>query len=122
MSEVRAKLVEAELKLTEAMARFEALTDDPVIDSAARVSQLAERRSAITKQLEMLKGQQAAWSDIESKQFEVDRLRKRAELIDERLMRSELQQLRRSTTVDVVEKTLKALESQNPGATPDSDK
>lgn len=118
IKEQTAKMRAVEASVAEAMARFNAESQRNVAraglvagttnsDSAVRVSQLIERKKAITSQVEMLKAQREVWMSIESKQAELSNLRKRSEAIAEMQTQSDLRQLSRKSTIAAIEDAFK---------------
>ena len=126
-----AKMRAVEASIAEAMARFNAesqrsraglIAGSTNSDSAVRVSQLIERKKAITSQVEMLKAQREVWMSIESKQEELNNLRKRSEAIAEIQTQSDLKQLSRKNTIAAIEDAFKNIGVVNADSTTKPDK
>ncbi len=123
MKKLRERLKYNELQVFEARSLLAGLLrGTPSADSAARVSQLAERKKVILEQLELLKKQRKSWGSIERRQVEVNNLRKHSEAIAGLQMQSELQQISRSNAVHAIEEALKACESRTTDVSPNSEK
>lgn len=117
-----AKMRAAEASIAEAMVRLSVIAGSTNSDSAVRVSQLIERKKAITSQVEMLKVQREVWMNIESKQAELSNLRRRSEAIVEIQTQNDLKQLSRKTTMAAIEDALKNIGVDNADSTTKPDK
>lgn len=120
--EQKAKLKLAESELSKAKLRVDTLANSPSRDAATRVTQLTERKKVLVEQLEALKQQRQVWQKVEPMQTTSAFVRERTDALIDDISQKELEQLRRTTTVDAIESALNATEQQNSEAKPDSDK
>jgi hypothetical protein len=112
-----AKVKAAEANIAEARARLTVIGGSTKSESAVRVSQLIERKKAISMQLEMLKKQREVWMSIESKQEELSNLRRSSDAISEVQIQSDLKQLSRQTTIAAIEDAIKNVGVDNADST-----